>query len=377
MSAIDRINILFSALLAKHPDGIASTSTTKYAAIRTYFAEELSIAEGQIYATGATTRISNFDTRLAQGNQRNQNGDLAIAFLKADVAETESLDEDIDRLRASFSSTCDKFVNGQERGTTYDGIIGLVQLDGEDVLRPLRFICLENCSYKTSMLAMFPGLDVKEVSRGESSPNSSVQEKELSYTVDALVTSEVLSACQDDLKLAGMRLVPGLLARYISALLTKRFVLLAGLSGSGKTKLAMLVAKWLSENDDQMAVVAVGADWTSNESVLGYRDALNAERYCSPSNGALDILIRANLDPERPYFLIMDEMNLSHVERYFADLLSSFESGEPIALHSADSMIDGVPPRLSVPRNLFIVGTVNVDETTYMFSPKVLDRKSH
>ncbi|HRG07879.1 MAG TPA: DUF3578 domain-containing protein, partial [Cyclobacteriaceae bacterium] len=65
---------------------------------------------------------------------------------------------------------------------------------------------------------------------------------------------------------------------------------------------------------------------------------------------------------------------LSHVERYFADFLSAMESGEAIPLHSGESDWDGIPPSIKLPENLFIVGTVNIDETTYMFSPKVLDR---
>jgi 5-methylcytosine-specific restriction endonuclease McrBC GTP-binding regulatory subunit McrB len=85
-------------------------------------------------------------------------------------------------------------------------------------------------------------------------------------------------------------------------------------------------------------------------------------------------MLRAREYPETPHVLILDEMNLSHVERYFADLLSAIESGEPMALHSESRDLGGVPPRLSVPDNLFIIGTVNVDETTYLFSPKVLDR---
>ena len=66
-------------------------------------------------------------------------------------------------------------------------------------------------------------------------------------------------------------------------------------------------------------------------------------------------------------------MNLSHVERYFSDFLSAMESEDPIHLH--DNMKLNVPPwKIELPLNLFVVGTVNVDETTYMFSPKVLDR---
>ncbi len=79
------------------------------------------------------------------------------------------------------------------------------------------------------------------------------------------------------------------------------------------------------------------------------------------------------------FFLILDEMNLSHVERYFADFLSGFESNEKIHLHSNGNETQtiskkNIPEKIRLPDNLFVIGTVNVDETTYMFSPKVLDR---
>lgn len=125
-------------------------------------------------------------------------------------------------------------------------------------------------------------------------------------------------------------------------------------------------------------VVAVGSDWNSSESILGYPDALQPNRYVRTPT--LDLILRATEHPEVPHFLILDEMNLSHVERYFSDILSSMESGEPIDLYSSDSdssegdYRDEVPASISLPDNLFIIGTVNVDETTYLFSPKVLDR---
>ncbi len=168
----------------------------------------------------------------------------------------------------------------------------------------------------------------------------------------------------------------------MAALLTKRFCILTGLAGSGKTKLAEAFATWLCESPAQYRIVAVGADWTSNENLLGFADALKLGQYRAPVNGALELLLRAHADEEKPYFLILDEMNLSHVERYFSDFLSAMESGNaPLSLHGgpAGMALDEtgatvVPPKLSLPTNLFIIGTVNVDETTYMFSPKVLDR---
>jgi 5-methylcytosine-specific restriction protein B len=67
-------------------------------------------------------------------------------------------------------------------------------------------------------------------------------------------------------------------------------------------------------------------------------------------------------------------MNLSHVERYFADFLSDMESGDKIPLHKMQNFGGDIPSSFYLPKNLFIIGTVNIDETTYMFSPKVLDR---
>lgn len=136
---------------------------------------------------------------------------------------------------------------------------------------------------------------------------------------------------------------------------------------------------WLCDSPDQFRVIAVGADWTSNENLLGYPDALQQGVYRPPVNGALELILRANAHPERPYFLILDEMNLSHVERYFADFLSAMESESALlSLHGGAAALkaglEDVPGNLALPKNLFIIGTVNVDETTYMFSPKVLDR---
>jgi hypothetical protein len=130
-------------------------------------------------------------------------------------------------------------------------------------------------------------------------------------------------------------------------------------------------------------VVPVGADWTGSENILGYPDGLQSTNYVAKP--ALDLILDAVNNADFPHFLILDEMNLSHVERYFADILSAIESDEGLELYSGDMTnphswrrtMSGkrVPPRLGrLPENLFIIGTVNVDETTYMFSPKVLDR---
>ena len=163
-----------------------------------------------------------------------------------------------------------------------------------------------------------------------------------------------------------------LIKRLAYSLMAKPFVILSGLAGSGKTQLALAFAKCLSENiEEQVCPVSIGADWTNREPLLGYPNALKGDEYVMPESGVLQFLIRANEDPYKPYFLILDEMNLSVVERYFADFLSAMESGEPIKLWDKEN---GVPSEIALPKNVFIIGTINVDETTYMFSPKVLDR---
>ncbi len=199
--------------------------------------------------------------------------------------------------------------------------------------------------------------------------------------ISEVALKEFLAKSHFDFTQAGLRVSDSLLLRFGASLLAKRFLILTGLSGSGKTKLAHAFASWLTESEDQYRLVAVGADWTTNESVIGYQDALQPSLYRKPSNGLLEVILRAAADADRPYFLILDEMNLSHVERYFADILSAIESRQEIALHASAESLKScendtllVPSKISLPKNLFIIGTVNVDETTYMFSPKVLDR---
>lgn len=177
----------------------------------------------------------------------------------------------------------------------------------------------------------------------------------------------------ETIKSSGLVYSDELVSRYVISLLTKPFTILSGLAGSGKTQLAIALAKAICEDvQKQVRIVPVGADWTNREPLLGYPNALESGKYVRPESGVLQLIQDANEDQTHPYFLILDEMNLSYVERYFADFLSSLESHSPILLW--DKKADGVPMDISLPRNLFIVGTINVDETTYMFSPKVLDR---
>lgn len=178
----------------------------------------------------------------------------------------------------------------------------------------------------------------------------------------------------NNIRESGLLYSKQILSRFVSSLITKPFAILSGLSGSGKTKLAQAFAQWICQDDSQYCIIPVGADWTNREPLLGYPNALKPDVYIKPDNGALELIIQATKNPDLPYFLILDEMNLSIVERYFADFLSVMESKDEISLFAEETVNNGVPAKLSLPSNLFIIGTVNIDETTYMFSPKVLDR---
>lgn len=171
-----------------------------------------------------------------------------------------------------------------------------------------------------------------------------------------------------------------LILRFIASLTSKPFVILSGLSGSGKTKIAQSFVQWICESSQQYKIVPVGADWTNREPLVGYPSGLSSEEYITPDSGVINLLMEAvkEENENKPFFLILDEMNLSHVERYFADFLSIMESKDTIKLYTGNlrESLNGltVPLEIGWPKNVFMIGTVNIDETTYMFSPKVLDR---
>ena len=181
-------------------------------------------------------------------------------------------------------------------------------------------------------------------------------------------------------KEAGLQFTEKIISRFVASLCTKPFVICSGLSGSGKTKLAQSFVKWICKSEEQYKIVPVGADWTNREPLLGFPNGLDPDKYVFPDSGVLQLIINAGKseNKNKPYFLILDEMNLSHVERYFADFLSIMESQDNIKLYSGTDRLGPenlkIDNEISWPKNLFIIGTVNIDETTYMFSPKVLDR---
>ena len=183
---------------------------------------------------------------------------------------------------------------------------------------------------------------------------------------------------------------------YITAIKTKPFLLLAGISGTGKSRIVRELARACWDEGSQ-----VKPNWHDSSELIGYVSRINGERYVV--GPFLRFLVKAIQNPQTPHFLCLDEMNLAPVEQYFAEFLSVIESRkvnadgvvvtDPIVdfeqTDAYKSLIDQLftddeerkaylteenGKRLSLPANLIVVGTVNMDETTFSFSRKVLDR---
>ena len=187
-----------------------------------------------------------------------------------------------------------------------------------------------------------------------------------------------------------------LLLRLLSALRAKPFAILAGHSGTGKSRYVKKLA-YMTCNMEELhetgklpgnyLLLQVKPNWHDSTDLLGFRNAMDGNRY--QKTALIEFLFKAYHFRETPFFLCLDEMNLAPVEQYFAEFLSAMESKEPVPLNDIkadeDNLIDlgclWTDSRdylsqngFSIPDNLFVVGTVNMDETTNQFSRKVLDR---
>lgn len=176
----------------------------------------------------------------------------------------------------------------------------------------------------------------------------------------------------------------GLIENFYLSLKSKPFVILAGTSGTGKTRLVRLFAEAVGATPEngRYKMVPVRPDWSDSSDLFGHVD-LNGNFV---PGAIIDFVKKAELDGSYPYFLCLDEMNLARVEYYLSDILSVIETRDfkdgriqssPLIDHTyygADTAAAGRYGTVLLPENLYIIGTINMDETTFPFSRKVLDR---
>ena len=202
----------------------------------------------------------------------------------------------------------------------------------------------------------------------------------------------------DIVKSSGFHFSDSAIRNFYASIRAKPFVILAGNSGTGKSRLVRLFAEACGATaaNGGFHLVAVRPDWSDGGELLGYLDLQNTFR----PGQLLEPLLRAHALPQQPVFVCLDEMNLARVEHYFSDFLSKIESRRRAADRSvvSDAVISArdlellapasIPESLRntlarlksaqqgvcLPPNLIVVGTVNMDETTHAFSRKVLDR---
>lgn len=172
------------------------------------------------------------------------------------------------------------------------------------------------------------------------------------------------------------------LRAYHVALQTRPLVILPGISGTGKTRLTRLYADAVHDvapgrDNPYYLVVAVQPDWHNARDLLGYYNALTGSYHPTPF---LRFLLQAAADPQQPYYVCLDELNLARPEYYLAPILSAMETVEgtiDLGAPSAEvGLVSGeiVRSQTRLPLNLRLIGTVNVDESTFALSDKLLDR---
>lgn len=201
---------------------------------------------------------------------------------------------------------------------------------------------------------------------------------------EKLTVKKTIISIKNYIEAKGFRYQDGLIENFYLSLKSKPFVILAGTSGTGKTRLVKLFAEAVGANtsNGHYKMVSVRPDWSDSSDLFGHVD-LNGKFI---PGAIIDFVKRAELDRTHPYFLCLDEMNLARVEYYLSDFLSVIETrdfqsehvvSEPLVsdtYYGSDATAAGRYGIVPFPENLYVIGTVNMDETTFPFSRKVLDR---
>lgn len=390
---LDKMNELYQNMIQKYDGGLSNTSTKKFDDIVSSIAEMLGIPENEVYATGSGSRPGNLEVRLSQGVRATIHTTVGLGF----IVDDKNTPENVAKLTNSALVTCKKFLG---RGKAhYDNIVILVESNGAIVASGI--ICQKRTVITDKLIQELNIDNIQEVST--STENNPFSGSFRSYQ------------------------------NYLSALRTKPFMLLAGISGTGKSRIVRKLAqasiteklqkiydpksvekgfnRWELHKPANFELVQVKPNWHNSLEVVGYKSNIGSPHY--EFTPFVEFVARAWKHQNIPFFLCLDEMNLAPVEQYFAEFLSAIESrsiengeyetdpiikpfvefGEVVCTQMIDHLVGKVDASkvvpssieaklverfktkgLTLPPNLLVLGTVNMDETTFSFSRKVLDR---
>ena len=311
---------------------------------------------------------------LNDGKTFTENAFIAIAALYdyGGIATCKQLEQKYGRSSDFYRATLSAQLASKVKGKLglpyceYDGkqYVWPILFQGKDATdEPGRYVW----KMRPELYDALTEFGIEEYLKTESKEEMPATSKELVERVSSYIASKGFSF-EDDL-----------IKNFYLSLKSKPFVILAGTSGTGKTRLVKLFAEAIGA---EYKMVPVRPDWSDSSDLFGHVN-LNGEYV---PGEILDFISEAQNDPERPFILCLDEMNLARVEYYFSDFLSVIETrdfkdgtivSDPLVAlekYGTDDAAREKYGEIRFPQNLYIVGTVNMDETTFPFSKKVLDR---
>lgn len=389
---MNKLNELYQTMLETFKGGLSNTSTKKFDGIVGHVASLLGIPEEDVYATGSGSRPGNLEVRLSQGVRATTHTKVGLGF----IVDSKNDEANVIKLTNSALTTCRKFLG---RGKAhYDNIVILIESNG--VLSATGLICLKKTDLTEKVISELGISKVVEISSLEPSTDRTISEEKYQ--------------------------------NQLMALRTKPFLLLAGISGTGKSRIVRELAfkscpEELQDEDKttpgNYCMIEVKPNWHDSTELLGYWSNING-RYMFTK--FTKFLVKAKMYPDVPFFVCLDEMNLAPVEQYFAEFLSVLETRKFVKEGNTTKIKTGalvdkqyfnefaklsgtdypvckndrqfyqklygitgdkhdnageenestslLTEGLTFPDNVFIVGTVNMDDTTHQFSRKVIDR---
>mgnify|MGYP000309587676 FL=1 len=348
----DRINQLFSDLLDEFPRGVSSTSTAKYNGLVAYFAEALGLSETDIYATGAATRASNLDTRLAQGNQRAAHTKLGLSFLKFPI-DVSDFDNELEKRTQSVLNTCTKFVEGRE-GTSYENIIVLVQPNDHTRLIATRILSLEGNDLIDSLSELLPGVSFELIE-----PYTEVADEQQKGSSAAIKGHQ---------KTRDMATVHDLLSKY-------KNVIVYGPPGTGKTREAsLLMNEWRRANGSQsVSTLTFHPTYCYEDFIEGFRPNPKTGHFELTDGFFKEFCEVASKDRDNDYLLVVDEINRGDVAKIFGEMITAIEKDKRDDSYVVTLQQSKKP--FSVPSNVFLLGTMNSSDKSISLMDLAIRRR--